>query len=184
MAARVARLGIRISGDRRRRFAKRGTYSNAALRKSMHGLWLRTGCHASRAKTWIQAWGKIGIKKAWAAPGPERASPIRRSNPGLDSGPLGWPLYSNAQRVSSLHLSEGCLNLASRSDTYFFRVRSSLPAARPAADLSDKMGFRSSGTRSRRSCRQGLPNQGDARRRAAQPVPHWQASSSTRPGTG
>ena len=42
MAARVARLGIRISGDRRRRFAKRGTYSNAALRKSMHGLWLRT----------------------------------------------------------------------------------------------------------------------------------------------
>ena len=28
------------------------------------------------------------------------------------------------------------MNLASRSDTYFFRVRSSLPAARPAADLS------------------------------------------------
>ena len=47
-----------------------------------------------------------------------------------------WSKYSNAQRVSSLHLSEGCLNLASRSDTYFFRVRSSLPAARPAADLS------------------------------------------------
>ena len=41
-----------------------------------------------------------------------------------------------------------------------------------------------SGTRSKRSCRQGLPNQGDARRRAVQPVPHWQASSSTRPGTG
>ena len=36
----------------------------------------------------------------------------------------------------------------------------------------------------KRSCRQGLPNQGDARRRAVQPVPHWQASSSTRPGTG
>ena len=36
----------------------------------------------------------------------------------------------------------------------------------------------------RRSCRQGLPNQGDARRRAVQPLPHWQASSSTRPGTG
>ena len=47
-----------------------------------------------------------------------------------------WSKYSNAQRVSSLHLSEGCLNLASRSDTYFFQVRSSLPAARPAADLS------------------------------------------------
>ena len=26
-------------------------------------------------------------------PGPERDSPIRRSNPGLDSGPLGWPLF-------------------------------------------------------------------------------------------
>ena len=44
--------------------------------------------------------------------------------------------------------------------------------------------LRSSGTRSRRSCRQGLPNQGDARRRAAQSVPRWPASSSTRPGTG
>ena len=44
-----------------------------------------------------------------------------------------WSKYSNAQRVSSLHLSEGCLNLASRSDTYFFRVRSSLPAARPGS---------------------------------------------------
>ncbi len=49
-------------------------------------------------------------------------------------GPLPvWSKYSNAQRVSSLHLSEGCLNLASRSDTYFFRVRSSLPAARPGS---------------------------------------------------
>ena len=47
-----------------------------------------------------------------------------------------WSKYSNAQRVSSLHLSKGCLNLASRSDTYSFRARSSLPAARPAADLS------------------------------------------------
>ena len=34
------------------------------------------------------------------------------------------------------------------------------------------------------ACRQGLPNQGDARRRAAQSVPRWPASSSTRPGTG
>ena len=55
---------------------------------------------------------------------------------GLMTGIPVWSKYSNAQRVSSLHLSEGCLNLASRSDTYFFRVRSSLPAARPAADLS------------------------------------------------
>ena len=44
--------------------------------------------------------------------------------------------YSNAQWVSRLHLSKGCLNPASRSDTCSFRVRSSLPAARPAADLS------------------------------------------------
>ena len=44
--------------------------------------------------------------------------------------------------------------------------------------------FRLREVRSKRSCRQGLPNQGDARRRAVQPVPHWPASSSTRPGTG
>ena len=42
-----------------------------------------------------------------------------------------WSKYSNAQRVSSLHLSKGCLNPASRSDTYSFRVRSSLPASSP-----------------------------------------------------
>ena len=47
-----------------------------------------------------------------------------------------WSKYSNAQWVSRLHLSKGCLNPASRSDTCSFRVRSSLPAARPAADLS------------------------------------------------
>ena len=29
-----------------------------------------------------------------------------------------WSKYSNAQRVSSLHLSKGCLNPPSRSDTY------------------------------------------------------------------
>ena len=32
-----------------------------------------TGCHAPRAETWIQAWGKMDIKEARAAPGPERA---------------------------------------------------------------------------------------------------------------
>ena len=31
---------------------------------------------------------------------------------------LVWSKYSNAQRVSSLHLSKGCLNPPSRSDTY------------------------------------------------------------------
>ena len=38
--------------------------------------------------------------------------------------------------VSSLYISKGCLNSASRSDTYSVRVRSSLPATRPSADLS------------------------------------------------
>ena len=42
-----------------------------------------------------------------------------------------WSKYSNAQRVSSLHLSKGCLNPPSWSDTYSFRVRSSLPASSP-----------------------------------------------------
>ena len=28
-----------------------------------------------------------------AAPGPERASRLRHGSPGLDSGPLGWPLF-------------------------------------------------------------------------------------------
>ena len=38
----------------------------------------------TRAETWIQA---------RAAPGPERASRLRHSSPGLDSGPLGRPLF-------------------------------------------------------------------------------------------
>ena len=42
------------------------------------------GMSRSRAETWIQA---------RAAPGPERASPLRRGSPGLDSGPLGWPSF-------------------------------------------------------------------------------------------
>ena len=32
-------------------------------------------------------------KEARGAPGPERASPLRRGSPGLDSGSLGWPLF-------------------------------------------------------------------------------------------
>ena len=42
-----------------------------------------------------------------------------RSRDGLeDHAELVWSKYSNAQRVSSLQLSNGCLNPASRSDTY------------------------------------------------------------------
>ena len=37
----------------------------------------------SRAKAWIQAWGKMDIKEARAAPGPERASPLRPGIPGF-----------------------------------------------------------------------------------------------------
>ena len=58
-----------------------------------------------------------------AVPGPLPLEPV-------------WSKYSNAQWVSRLHRSKGCLNPASRSDTCSFRVRSSLPAVRPAADLS------------------------------------------------
>ena len=47
----------------------------------------------SRAKTWIQALGKMDIKEARAAPGPERARPATPRYPGLDSGLLGWPLF-------------------------------------------------------------------------------------------
>ena len=42
------------------------------------------GMPRSRAETWIQA---------RAAPGPERASRLRRGSPGLDSGLLGLPLF-------------------------------------------------------------------------------------------
>ena len=67
---------------------------------------------------------------------PKKRNQLQAGAPGRFGLEVVWSKYSNAQRVSSLHLSKGCLNLASRSDTYFFRVRSSLPAARPAADLS------------------------------------------------
>ena len=36
----------------------------------------------------------------------------------FDKWILVWSKYSNAQRVSSLHLSKGCLNPPSWSDTY------------------------------------------------------------------
>ena len=42
-----------------------------------------------------------------------------RSRDGLeDHAELVWSKYSNAQRVSNLHLSKDCLNPPSRSDTY------------------------------------------------------------------
>ena len=43
-----------------------------------------TGCHAP---------GWRPESRPWAAPGPERASRLRHGSPGLDSGPLGWPLF-------------------------------------------------------------------------------------------
>ena len=50
------------------------------------------GIPRSRAETWIQA---------RAAPGPERASPLRHGSPGLDSGPLGWPLFRRCTALSA-----------------------------------------------------------------------------------
>ena len=50
------------------------------------------GMPHSRAETWIQA---------RAAPGPERASRLRHSSPGLDSGPLGWPLFRRCTALSA-----------------------------------------------------------------------------------
>ncbi len=66
----------------------------------------------------------------------ENTNELETEAPGRFGSVVVWSKYSNAQRVSSLHLSNGCLNPASRSDKYSFRVHSSLPAARPAADLS------------------------------------------------
>ena len=40
-----------------------------------------------------RSWAKMDIKEARATPGPERASWLRRGSPGLDSGPLRWPLF-------------------------------------------------------------------------------------------
>ena len=38
-----------------------------------------------------------------AAPGPERASPLCLGSPGLDSGPLGWPLFRCRTAPVSAH---------------------------------------------------------------------------------
>ena len=55
------------------------------------------GCHAP---------GWRPGSRPWAAPGPERASRLRHGSPGLDSGPLGWPLFRRctAQSVPVLLL--------------------------------------------------------------------------------
>ena len=50
------------------------------------------GMPRSRAETWIQA---------RAAPGPERASRLRRGSPGLDSGLLGRPLFRRCTALSA-----------------------------------------------------------------------------------
>ena len=52
------------------------------------------GMPRSRAETWTQA---------RAAPGPERASRLRHSSPGLDSGPLGRPLFRRCTALSATH---------------------------------------------------------------------------------
>ena len=66
------------SGACRRRCRRFGFSARAGKTPSSNGI------PRSRAETWIQA---------RAAPGPERASPLRHGSPGLDSGPLGWPLF-------------------------------------------------------------------------------------------
>ena len=50
------------------------------------------GMSRSRAETWVQA---------RAAPGPERASRLRRGSPGLDSGNLGRPLFRRCTALSA-----------------------------------------------------------------------------------
>ena len=45
--------------------------SGSPVRAGKHRPENRMPC--SRAKTWIQTWGKVGIKEARAAPRPERA---------------------------------------------------------------------------------------------------------------
>ena len=50
------------------------------------------GMPRSWAETWIQA---------RAAPGPERASRLRRGSPGLDSGLLGRPLFRRCTALSA-----------------------------------------------------------------------------------
>ena len=74
------------SGACRRRCRRLGFSARAGKTPSSNGI------PRSRAETWIQA---------RAAPGPERASPLRHGSPGLDSGPLGWPLFRRCTALSA-----------------------------------------------------------------------------------
>ena len=72
------------SGACRRRCRRFGFPARAGKTPSSNGM------PRSRAETWIQA-----------APGPERASRLRRGSPGLDSGPLGRPLFRRCTALSA-----------------------------------------------------------------------------------
>ena len=74
------------SGACRRRCRRFGFPVRAGKTPSSNGM------PRSRAETWIQA---------RAAPGPERASRLRHGSPGLDSGPLGWPLFRRCTALSA-----------------------------------------------------------------------------------
>ena len=83
-------------------------------RRLLDRMWVYV--HGRRQDFFISAhpfWGPIWTEK-------EGASHMRLLSPGEVSGALGsvWSKYSNAQRFSSLHLSKGCLNPPSWSDTY------------------------------------------------------------------
>ena len=70
--------------------------ANASLGHSLvnvdcrNGLAIATEASAQRP---LDADGIEGHQGGLGTPGPERASPLRRSSPGLDSGSLGWPLF-------------------------------------------------------------------------------------------
>ena len=74
------------SGACRRRCRRFGFPVRAGKTRSSNGM------PRSRAETWIQA---------RAAPGPERASRLRRGSPGLDSEPLGRPLFRRCTAPSA-----------------------------------------------------------------------------------
>ena len=74
------------SGACRRRCRRFGFPVRAGKTPSSNGM------PRSRAETWIQA---------RAAPGPERASRLRRGSPGLDSGPLGRSLFRRCTALSA-----------------------------------------------------------------------------------
>ena len=74
------------SGACRRRCRRFGFPVRAGKTPSSNGM------PRSRAETWIQA---------RAAHGPERASWLRRGSPGLDSGPLGRPLFRRCTALSA-----------------------------------------------------------------------------------